>query len=353
MNDAETMKSFGLGTVPEESKYLIEWGKGAKDARVAGASADDPGDIAPRVTWFRGDRLIAEGLADAVDRERGLQMAAIGIMGFGADRVECAFDTHMADNSFFEKYGRTPDPGELERLCENGGACEIGLITDAITIMTLTRDGSSTLLSLANHVDIKREEVEFISKAKAKKARHADKTITGSGDRWFRVTKTVHWVDEKAFYIPASDGQLTGVIISSLRRAFEGPDLMTATSAAAGDVFSLTPEQARFHVDMSTVKLLTSAGFMVMMGARSEEELEMIKHSAARTEAMEIFDPTTGEDVDLESVRTTFPAYERAEAVLRDQQMASLRDQLRSSAEHERQADMAEAARRRAERGEP
>lgn len=233
------------------------WAKGQKELKMSSAEPHEPGDIEPRVTWYRNpaEQPVALGFADAVDRDRGLQMAVIGITGFGADRVDMMFDTHVTDERFLKRYGRNPDPGELQRLCDNEGACEIGLTTDAIFCSVMWRDSDRMVtVSVPYHVDKRRTEVEFVTDAKARKARRTNRQLVRDGGRWFQVERTVHWMDDRITWFD-SDGngqRVEGRIVDVIRRAFSQPI-----------VDGVSFEADRTMIDHAIVAVLTSAGFAI------------------------------------------------------------------------------------------
>lgn len=239
----------------EEFATLAEWAKGQKEVAMASALPANPGDIEPRVAWYRDGQPVAFGFADAVDRDRGLQMALIGIKGFAAEKVEMLFDTHVTDERFAERYGRNPDPGELQRLCDNEGACEIGLTTDAIFGSVMWR-GSERMVnvSVPYHVDKRRTEVEFVTDAKARKARRGDPLLVREGGRWFRLERTVHWMDDRIHWMDTAEEGVSfgGRIVDVLRAAFEEP-------VVEGGEFLAD----RTMIDHAIIAVLTSAGFAI------------------------------------------------------------------------------------------
>lgn len=239
---------------------LADWAKAQKDTKVTSAHPTEPGDIEPRVTWHRGEELVAIGFADQVDRDRGLQMAIIGIVGFGADRVEMIFDTHISDQRFEEHYGRLPDPGELQRLCDNEGACEIGLTTDAIFCAVAWRDSDRfAAVSLPYHVDKRRTPIEFLTDAKARKARRTDPLLVKERERWFRVERTVHWMDDRIVVMDSDKdgGRMSGRIVEAIQEAFLDPPLAES--------------EDREMLDHAVVAMLSTAGFVVAIPGDSDQ----------------------------------------------------------------------------------
>lgn len=245
---------------------LADWAKQQKNLRMSSAEAGDPGDIEPRVAWYRGDQPVALGFADVVDRDRGLQMAIIGIKGFGADKVEMMFDTHVVDQRFHERYGRNPDPGELQRLCDDEGACEIGLTTDAIFGSVMWR-GSERLVSVSvpYHVDKRRYEVEFPSDAKARKARRNNRMLVRENGRWFQLERRVHWMDDRIDWFDTDkEGKAGGRIVSVIRSAFEEPIISPV-------------DTDQTMVDHAVVAVLTTAGFAVAVPSHGDDEEALLQ----------------------------------------------------------------------------
>lgn len=339
--------------IPEEFASLVAWAKGLKEKAVA-RPPDDPGDIEWAVTWYRDDQIVAHGIADRVDRDRGLQMCAIGIQGFEADMVEMAMDAHMTDQRFEERYGRLPDPGELQQLCDNEGACEIGLTTDCIVANRMWRDGHTVMISLPYHVDRRRQELEFLTKAKAKKHMRSHDDVVRERDRYYRQQRWTHWIDDRISVLDdriSDKFRITGRVYDNMRASFEAPSLVqrAAEEGISAEEYGLDPQRARWHMDMAVVRNLSMAGFLVAVATQDEEHEELVRQSMARSTNTKMF-AMDGAEIDLSAERADMDIMEHIAGLESDLLGQEFRERLDKAAREARADDEAEAERRRATR---
>lgn len=337
-----------IANVPEH-RELIEWAKHHKDSEAQNAPAGWPGDIEPRAAWYRDGQRVAFGIADKVDRDRGLQMACIGIQGFSADAIDFAVDAHMATQPFFEKFGRMPDPHELQNLCDNEGACDIGLTSDCIIVMHKERE-RTLYVTLPYHMHYENRPA---TKEEAEAADEDDKRYFAEEDgAWTHETKTVHWSDEIIVHDDKegeSKARIGGVIIDTLDRAFASPTLETlARDSAPEDVTAgMTPGQIRIHTDIAVIRVLSMAGFLIGVYGYDPDFQEALQRSMGRSGNFRMVD-SQGDDVDLSQYQEDPNAADLVASMMG----TALREKLRKDAEASYQEDQEEADRRRAERVE-
>ena len=291
------MQPRGPETIPERYQLLAKWAKRVKDARVARGGPDDPGDIVPHVNFWRDGQVAAVGFARNVNRDEGLDLAFMGRRAFGADRMEVLLDAHYTDHAFVDRYGRYPDPHELQDLCDNEGACEIGLTTDCIICIDVDA-GHMVQVMLPYHVDRRMEELEP-KVAKAIKGDERDH-IKREGTRYTRVTRSCHWQDDKIAVIDEAveSDRLLGTVPDGLRAAFAVETLAetVAKEGLTGDLFGLSTEETRLHMDIVGTRMLAQLGFVVGLTARDDEADEIIRRSMARHQSVKMFGPD-GEEI--------------------------------------------------------
>ena len=347
-------RDLHIDEVPDEFTDLVAWAKQQKETAV-NRPFDDPGDIEPRVVWWRDGQLVAQGFCDRVDRDRGLQMACIGIEGFGADQIDFAVDAHMTDQRFVQQFGRLPDPHELQNLCDNEGACQVGLTTDCIIVQRIWRDGHTVMISLPYHVDRRRQELEFTrGKAQGKKAMRDDPSIVREGDRFWRQTRWTHWIDDRVQLLDDRQDdkyKVGGIVADTLRHAFAHVDGINDKFAGLDyREFGLTAEIAGWHRDIAITRILMTAGFPIALASYSDEQAELIAHSVARFGIGALLDENGDEvpmpDVDLDD-------QSRRDNAAINLLALALREKLEREAKESHAEDLAEAERRRQARTGP
>lgn len=114
-----------------------------KEERVA-QLADDA-DLRPTVFCERSGLLVAVVEAPAVDKEAALFAARVGAQGYGADGLTIILDAHI---KLINPGEELPRPGELQRQCDEEGACDLGLISDTLIVQRLSIDGAAQIAIL-------------------------------------------------------------------------------------------------------------------------------------------------------------------------------------------------------------
>lgn len=94
-------------------------------------------DLAPIILVERDGIPLGVLEAPEVNKELGLLAARAGFGGFGADTIILVMDAHVAPVKP-EEAGQYR-PGEMQRRCDEEGACELGLMTDALIFHRVTR----------------------------------------------------------------------------------------------------------------------------------------------------------------------------------------------------------------------
>ena len=114
-----------------------------KEERVA--QLPDDADLRPIVFFERGGRLVVTVETPAVDKEAALFAARVGAQGYGADALTVILDAHI---KLINPGDELPRPGDLQRQCDEEGACDLGLISDTLIIQRLSTDGSAQIAIL-------------------------------------------------------------------------------------------------------------------------------------------------------------------------------------------------------------
>lgn len=245
--------------LPPKTQDHIHAAKGMKE------TVCEPGecrDILPFIDFWRDDMPVAVVTCPEVNRDAALQACSFGIPGWAADHIILFLDTLVADPTFTKKFGRMPDPGELQELKADKRACEMGLVDEAISIIECWRDGRKRFTSIPYHVHEK------------------------SG--------TVHWVDEKGFSFHDdghSEEKAGGLVIDIINRCFEKPPVGLNTLPIDYTMFDINAEQARIHIDLALMRVLTEAGFAVLFACPTPLHEEMLKNTAENSPCLQLRDP--------------------------------------------------------------
>lgn len=197
----------------------IEFARKRKEARVA--VAPDDHDLRPLLVFSRGGQTVAIVTTPDVDKEQGLAAARLGLSGYSADEVILILDAHM---KLMQPGEDPPAPGELQRMCDQEGACELGLITDLVVVNRITRDGEQEMACVPY-------------------AYHGSGTV-------FRWSGEVH---------TARGEEIEGYITESLSDAMIESHRMNVVAAAVL-ALGISPAQARVEADEGMTVVLRRLG---------------------------------------------------------------------------------------------
>jgi hypothetical protein len=122
----------GLEGLVELAKYCKMWW----------VENDNRGDVPPVVLPVKNKQILAAIFAPKVDKQYGLHAASILRVGLDADAIYLIMDAHMRsmkpedEKEFLKKYRH----GDMQRACDEEGACETGLITDCLMAQVIDSD---------------------------------------------------------------------------------------------------------------------------------------------------------------------------------------------------------------------
>lgn len=177
---------MGNDTAPDH--VLVEASAAWKVKETGVDKIDDDFDISPHVAFFRDGEQIASFLALEVNKQHAIAAVTIGASMLDADEVVVSMDTHVSSNPINPKTGESWKPGEMQNLCNDEGACDTGLITDAIATIRVGKDVPTVMLNRKYHVN--------------------------------HTTREVHWVDPWDCAIEHDEAKMTGYVLESFRAAW-------------------------------------------------------------------------------------------------------------------------------------
>lgn len=215
-------------------------------------------DITPLVEFWTDDKGPAAFVfCQRINRDDALDAMWFGASGFNADAVVLCLDSHYTQQPINPATGKQWGPGEMQKACDEDGACSTGIITDCLVVMEQHRDGTHRQAILPYHVD--------------------------------KESGKVHWhdperIDPTNIFEPGA--MVDGLVIDACRAAFERPKGVNLPSPegtaleVACNRFGLEEWQAELSIRVVTAKMLLGTDrFAVALGFDSEEHAEYAMRS--------------------------------------------------------------------------
>jgi hypothetical protein len=122
----------------------------------------DDYDIAPHVTFYRDGDRIGHFMGLRVNKYDAIALVHLGVRFLEADEVVVSLDTHITNVMENPRTGKPWAAGEMQNLCNDEGACDTGLITDAILTMRLGPSVPTVMINRKYHVNHSKREVHWI-----------------------------------------------------------------------------------------------------------------------------------------------------------------------------------------------
>lgn len=215
---------------------LQTWKEFARSQKEAWVETSDRGDLHPTIVAERGGEVLGYVISPSVDRDQGLLAAQIMRATMDADAITAIFDAHMAQGKPGETEAeltkRFPR-GSMQKMCDEEGACDIGLITDVLLCYRITVDKKVTMTMLPYSYHGK-----------------------GTTFRWHEDKK-----DDDDFKL--ARGYIPDVLSEIMSRPCfkdipDGQELVKR--------FGFSPERAAFHTARAGFKMLSDQGYLVFDG---------------------------------------------------------------------------------------
>jgi hypothetical protein len=108
------------------------------------------GDMPPTIFGERNGRVLCAVVAPQVDKYQGLQAAAMLRRGLAIDTLTMILDAHIRtgkigqEDEFMKNYKH----GDMQKACDEEGACELGLISDCLVCHRIGQDNKMKMASL-------------------------------------------------------------------------------------------------------------------------------------------------------------------------------------------------------------
>lgn len=132
---------------------FIDVCKHTKESAVAAATNGEIDDVPPFVEFHRDGEPFMLFITAQIDRDMALTAIMLGVPIFAIDEMYLMFDAHMSREMNNPATGKPWGPGGMQKACDEDGACSLGVITDCLTFMSMTRDGEVSMANVPYHVD--------------------------------------------------------------------------------------------------------------------------------------------------------------------------------------------------------
>lgn len=134
-------------------KKLPHWLDVVVSLKLAVVRETERGDLPPTIIAERKGRVVSVIISSPTNfnRDSGLIAAKVARLGFAADTITAVFDAHMKPMK--QEDLKNYKYGEMQRQCDEEGACEHGEITDCMSVLriNLNKELLSAVLPYSYH----------------------------------------------------------------------------------------------------------------------------------------------------------------------------------------------------------
>lgn len=118
---------------------VISYAKHTRTELAKEALAPEDDALAPMVVFSREGKTLASVFCKRVDRDDALEVANIGIRGWGADEIVMVFDAHIRTD--LAKGDPFPERGSMQAECEQTCGAHNGHVHDCLMLTHANKDG--------------------------------------------------------------------------------------------------------------------------------------------------------------------------------------------------------------------
>lgn len=210
-------------------------------------------DMAPMIEGYRDGELIALVQCLQISRDDALTVLPVLVGGLALDAIVLCLDSHYSQEPINPATGEAWKPGEMQKACDEDGACSTGVITDCLMVMEHHRDGFYRQAAIPYHED--------------------------------KDAKLVHWHDPELLFESDNEDtaeEVSGIIMDHVEAAFRIEPLTVELANSLEHAPSLdgTEEEQRVKLDCTISKLiLAGEGHVIMLNGRSEVARSIIAES--------------------------------------------------------------------------
>jgi hypothetical protein len=221
------------------------WVSLAKEYKKFWVEASERGDMPPAIFAERDGKVLCAVFAPQVDRDQALRAAAILRRALAIDSLTIILDAHIRTakiedkDEFLKKYKH----GDMQKACDEEGACERGEISDCLICHRIGQDGKIQMATLTYSYHGKNGGVPFAW------------NNYGGED-----ADQLHLMDENKEGV-----KLEGNVPNALRQIIKIEPLTNVDyiqSVAAG--FGMDREKQLYHCARAVYSVLTQSGYLVI-----------------------------------------------------------------------------------------
>jgi hypothetical protein len=127
-----------------QDKNWVDFAKQHKDFFVQNTKR---GDLPPTIIAERNGEVFAIVIASEIDKELAFQASHILRTGAGADSLVLILDAHVrsVDAEKGDEFLKNYKHGDMQRACDEEGACELGIISDCLICHRIDSDGKISM----------------------------------------------------------------------------------------------------------------------------------------------------------------------------------------------------------------
>jgi hypothetical protein len=225
-------------------------------------------DIPPMIEAWRGDHLLSLMVQD-VDRDEGLKAFGL-VCAMQPSVVTFTTDTHQTQSPTNPKTGERWKEHEMQNLCDNEGACDTGVLIDALMSVAMTPDGHAAMWTSPYHIH------------------EADRKVMWAPHEGLHFEEEpVVWEAGKEGVAAISGGEIQGLVADRMRQAFSRAPEMNATLTLLGNLTGFTDPQLRsMHRDAAMLHLIDDQGWAAKYRLPRDRELADIIRRAVKQDRL-------------------------------------------------------------------
>jgi hypothetical protein len=140
---------------------IIQYVRHARAELAKDALAPEDDAMPPMVVFGREGKTLATVFCKRVNRDDGLEVANIGIRGWGADEIALVCDAHTRPVNPKNEDGEYefPERGSMQKDCEACNGQHADGVVDIMMVMRMTRDEDTSVRCLPYQVDYDAGEI--------------------------------------------------------------------------------------------------------------------------------------------------------------------------------------------------
>lgn len=212
-----------------------------KQHKMGWVESTEKGDMPPTIFAYR-DGLLCTITANQIDKDYAFWAARICRTMLDVEFIVVALDSHMyelEEGETEEEYRKKFPPGSMQKMCDEEGACELGVITDCLACHVFDTTGEIDGTSLP---------YDYHGK--------------GTTFKWKELSPRIQEGIQEA----GENVQFSGIVPETLKAIMAMPPFLREKMKQLGKSkkFQLGDEEIEARLDRATYSILAAQGFMVL-----------------------------------------------------------------------------------------